>query len=472
MLLTVLEIFLCCGTIFGWPNLLKILKEEEFYMTKAGNISVAVTGVPEEPKVDEKSPQQIQDEAFTAIFTLATTLFAVAAFCAGILMDSVGSLKTRLVGLILFIAGAILVTIAKPGETDNFLKYGWTSICCAGIFLLVTQFQVANFYEAARGRVLCVFNGAMDSSSCSALLFLTIYNALGYSMTWTIYASLSALIIYRTFFLLPADAIPYPLPSDYKTIPAYKSLGSSKPEEAGKSVELLDEEKNNNYEDKEENRVEEKEVPAFFSTSVAFSPLFISTALFFIIQVTRVYFYLGGIQGGTQELVKVDQNCTQAEAGDITGTMMTNFAIFQFGGVGYAFLNGMVIDKTLAATGDKNKALAAGVFLTTTLGISFTGLTLIANTTLQYASFFLSVLHRSFTFGINATVIGLSFPNEHFGKLYGTTQIFTIISAQATDMLFKYAAENSFVAANRILLYLEIISLFHFCILLYLIRKS
>jgi len=34
-------------------------------------------------------------------------------------MDSVGSLKTRLVGLILFIAGAILVTIAKPGETEK-----------------------------------------------------------------------------------------------------------------------------------------------------------------------------------------------------------------------------------------------------------------------------------------------------------------------------------------------------------------
>jgi len=119
MLLTVLEIFLCCGTIFGWPNLLKILKEEEFYMTKAGNISVAVTGTPEEPKKDEKSPQEIQDDAFNAIFTLATTLFAVAAFAAGILMDSVGSLKTRLVGLVLFIAGAILVTIATAGETDK-----------------------------------------------------------------------------------------------------------------------------------------------------------------------------------------------------------------------------------------------------------------------------------------------------------------------------------------------------------------
>jgi hypothetical protein len=133
MLLTVLEIFLCCGTIFGWPNLLKILKEEEFYIAKSGNISIAVTGAPEEPKEDEKSPQQIQDEAFTAIFTLgriqydtskvidfsATTLFAVAAFAAGILMDSVGSLKTRLVGLVLFIAGTTLVTIATPGETDK-----------------------------------------------------------------------------------------------------------------------------------------------------------------------------------------------------------------------------------------------------------------------------------------------------------------------------------------------------------------
>ena len=75
MLLTVLEIFLCCGTIFGWPNLLKILKEEEFYIIKSGNISVAVTAGPEEPKEDEKSPQQIQDEAFTAIFTLGRTVY-------------------------------------------------------------------------------------------------------------------------------------------------------------------------------------------------------------------------------------------------------------------------------------------------------------------------------------------------------------------------------------------------------------
>jgi hypothetical protein len=138
-----------------------------------------------------------------------------------------------------------------------------------------------------------------------------------------------------------------PLPSDYKVIPAYKSLGSSDPKESDKNDDLLDEEKNNNSdENKDENAVEEKEIPAFFSTSVAFSPLFISTTLFFIIQVTRVYFYLGGIQGGTQELVQADKNCTEAEAGEISSTMMTNFAIFQFGGVGYAFLNGMVIDKS------------------------------------------------------------------------------------------------------------------------------
>lgn len=70
-LLTVLEIFLCCGTIFGWPNLLKILKKEGFYWTETGNISLAITEAPEEPaKEDEKSAQEIQDAAFTAIFTL------------------------------------------------------------------------------------------------------------------------------------------------------------------------------------------------------------------------------------------------------------------------------------------------------------------------------------------------------------------------------------------------------------------
>lgn len=141
-----------------------------------------------------------------------------------------------------------------------------------------------------------------------------------------------------------------PLPADYKTVPAYKSL-SSKPEsgtdENKNNVELLDdEEKNPHSEEKKEAEENEKEVPAFFSSEVALSPLFISTMLFFIIQVTRVYFYLGGIAPGTQELVQLDQNCTQKEAESITGTMMTNFAIFQFGGVGYAFLNGMVVDSS------------------------------------------------------------------------------------------------------------------------------
>ncbi|CAG5104323.1 Oidioi.mRNA.OKI2018_I69.chr1.g1197.t1.cds [Oikopleura dioica] len=439
-LLTVLEIFLCCGTIFGWPNLIKIYKEEGFYWTdsstETGNISVAITEAPEEQaKEDEKSAQEIQDAAFTAIFTLAMTFFAVAAFLAGFLMDSFGSMKTRLVGLVLFLAGS-------PLRAD-----------------------------------------------------------------------------YKT---VPA----------YKSLCSTPESGT---DENKNNVELDGVEKNPHSEEKKNGAEEnEKEVPAFFSSEVALSPLFISTMLFFIIQVTRVwgakrdrgngttapsrapfcpvsgpgrdgapayfapfcpvtrgqngtghryslprfapqtrvYFYLGAIAPGTQELVQLDQNCTQEEAGSITGTMMTNFAIFQFGGAGYAFLTGMVVDSTLAKTGDKNKALATGVFLTTIFGISFTALTLIANTTLQYASFFLSVLHKSFTYGINATVIGLSFPNEHFGKLYGTTQIFTIISAQATDWLFSYANANSFVKANRILLYLEIFSLFHFCLFLYLIRKN
>ena len=137
------------------------------------------------------------------------------------------------------------------------------------------------------------------------------------------------------------------MPDDYKTVPAYKSLGSSKSQESDEeknNAELLSDEKNPASAEKNEDGEQEKEVAAFFSSEVAFSPLFISTTLFFIIQVTRVYFYLGGIQPGTQELVQVDNNCTQSEAEEITSTMMTNFAIFQFGGIGYAFLNGMVVD--------------------------------------------------------------------------------------------------------------------------------
>jgi hypothetical protein len=68
-------------------------------------------------------------------------------------------------------------------------------------------------------------------------------------------------------------------------------------------------------------------------------------------------------------------------------------------------------------------ALAASVLLVTILGSLFSLLAIVPSTSLQYATFTMSVIHRAFTFGVNASVIGMCFPMEYFGKLYGISQV-------------------------------------------------
>ena len=79
-------------------------------------------------------------------------------------------------------------------------------------------------------------------------------------------------------------------------------------------------------------------------------------------------------------------------------------------------------------TGNFYKGLAAGVACTSALGAAFSLLYVIPSKYAQYGTMILSVFHRSFTFGINATVIAMSFPMEHFGKLYG------IAGVSSTDL--------------------------------------
>ena len=91
----------------------------------------------------------------------------------------------------------------------SFLFVGVSCLAMAGILLLTTQFQVANLYTGGRGKVLNLFNGAMDSSSSSALIILAIYNAFGYKTTWLLYTLVTALVFVRTLTLLPKMQIPY-----------------------------------------------------------------------------------------------------------------------------------------------------------------------------------------------------------------------------------------------------------------------
>ena len=71
----------------------------------------------------------------------------------------------------------------------------------------------------------------------------------------------------------------------------------------------------------------------------------------------------------------------------------------------------------------KIKALTASTGVTLISGILFSVCAVIPSVGLQYLTFILSAIHRSFVFGNFASLIGMVFPMEYFGKLYGIGQV-------------------------------------------------
>ena len=55
---------------------------------------------------------------------------------------------------------------------------------------------------------------------------------------------------------------------------------------------------------------------------------------------------------------------------------------------------------------------------------------------LQYATFVIFVIHRSFTFSGAGAVMGMNFPGAHFGNLYGFMNIFSVWAGFGPDIFF------------------------------------
>ena len=77
----------------------------------------------------------------------------------------------------------------------------------------------------------------------------------------------------------------------------------------------------------------------------ALSPLYFSGMIFFIVNVFRVYFYLGTMLSSTAELIKIENpNITEADAFEEAKSMANKFGVVQSLGIVIAPINGLIID--------------------------------------------------------------------------------------------------------------------------------
>ncbi|XP_028272410.1 solute carrier family 43 member 3b isoform X2 [Parambassis ranga] len=402
------------GAVFGWASLVFVLKNEGYF----SSLCVNTTGVNETHALDCSG----QDEQLSLIFTIASFMNNFLTLPNGFLFDRFGTTVARLFGIFLYTMGTLMVAFSSS-VLPNTLFPALSFLAVGGILFLITNMQVGNLFGSHRSTIITLYNGAFDSSS-ALFLIIKLLHETGISLraSFLFLSACSVIHLLRTFFLLPRKFIPYPLPDRY----TYGiTCGKSESSEVATNGNAQVEEKPLN-----------KNVPVQSEKSFReclMSRLFFWHLLWLSVMQLRHYLFIGTLNPMLQRLT--------AGESSLVSQYTNAFAITQLCGVLCAPWNGLIMDR------HKGKPRAAGeteqdldlwasvlsLFLTALQCVLFSVCASTPYLPLQYLTFILQVLNRSFLYGGNAAFISVAFPSCHFGKLYGL-----VMALSAVFSLLQY----------------------------------
>uniref|UniRef100_A0A673YUE9 Solute carrier family 43 member 3 n=1 Tax=Salmo trutta TaxID=8032 RepID=A0A673YUE9_SALTR len=377
-----LECLCFAGVVFGWASLVFVLKTEGYF----SYLCVNTTGVNGTQLLDCSA----QDEQFSLIFTIAS-------FMNNFLLLPNGFLFDRFVCSFFLSALSVLLFPAL------------SCISVGGILFLVTNMQIGNLFGSARSTIITLYNGAFDSSSALFLIIKLLFEA-GISLraSFLFLAACGIIHLVRTFLLLPRTHIPYPLPEGYTYGINCGQTKTFSPEQTAAIA-----------------------MATFWECFL--SKFFLWHLVWLSVMQLRHYLFIGTLNPMLQRL-------TQGEP-SLVSTYTNAFAVTQLCGVLCAPWNGLIMDRHKGkprATGvsEKEADLRASVLSLTLTALQCVLFSICASTpflSLQYLTFVLQVLNRSFLYGGNAAFISIAFPPCHFGKLYGM-----IMALSAVVALLQY----------------------------------
>ncbi|KAK5864778.1 hypothetical protein PBY51_015991 [Eleginops maclovinus] len=405
------------GAVFGWASLVFLLKTEGYF----SSLCVNSTGVNATQVLDCSG----QDEQFSLVFTIASFLFSFLMLPNGVLFDRFGTTVARLFGISLYTSGTLMVAFSTAA-LSNLLFPALALMAAGGNMFLLTNLQVGILFGSHRSTVITLYNGSIGSASVLFLVIKLLHEAGIFLLPSFLFLSACSIIhLLRTFFLLPRDQIPYPLPNDY----TYGiTCGKSNP----LSLEQITAEV---YTQPTTEDVKDISVDQEKSLRECLrSRLFWWHLLWLSVMLLRHYLYIGTLNPMLQRLTAGDPSLV---------SWYTNaFAITQLCGVLCAPWNGLIFDRNKGkprAEGESEqeadlRASVLSIFLTVLQCVLFSVCACIPSLPLQYFTFVLEVINRSFLFGGNAAFINVAFPLCHFGKLYGL-----VLALSSVFSLLQYA---------------------------------
>ncbi|KAK7087540.1 equilibrative nucleobase transporter 1-like [Littorina saxatilis] len=196
---------------------------------------------------------------------------------------------------------------------------------------------------------------------------------------------------------------------------------------------------------------------------VALSRLFLTDLLWMSVQRLRSWIFVGIFNPWITRLACGDKA--------LVSHYTSVYAGLQFFGILTAPLSGRLMDRKIKG-GEKYgnpryerlHASIASFVLNSTVSVVLTVGTLIPVLELQYVTFVLHCLHRSFLYGPNSAFVANAFPSEHFGKLFGITLTVSALFSTIQYPLFlimQGPLNGDPMAINIFLLVLMVISYVH-----------
>ncbi|RVE67283.1 hypothetical protein OJAV_G00101490 [Oryzias javanicus] len=405
------------GAVFGWASLVFVLKEEGYF----NSMCVNVTSVNGTQSLDCSA----QDEQFSLVFTIASFLNNFLTLPNGFLFDRFGTTVARLFGIFLYTMGTLMVSFSTAA-LGYLLFPALSLLAVGGILFLVTNMQVGNLFGSRRSTIITLYNGAFDSSS-ALFLIIKLLHEVGISLrgSFLFLSACSVIHVLRTVFLLPKDFIPYPLPDHYTY-----GMNCGKSETAGTEVAT-----NSPHKTPEETPLT-KDAPVKQERSFReclMSRFFVWHLLWLSVMQLRHYLFIGTLNPMLQRLT--------AGESSLVSQYTNAFAVTQLCGVLCAPWNGLIMDRHKGrprAAGETEqeadlRASVLSLFLTALQCVLFSVCASSPSLPLQYLTFVLQVLNRSFLYGGNAAFLSVAFPSCHFGKLYGL-----VMALSAVFSLMQY----------------------------------
>ncbi|XP_071401123.1 solute carrier family 43 member 3b isoform X2 [Centroberyx affinis] len=395
------------GAVFGWASLVFVLKTEGYFSSLCVN-ATELNGT----LITDCSGQ---DEQFSLVFTIASFMNNFLTLPNGFLYDRFGTTVARLFGIFLYTTGTLFVAFSNAA-LSILLFPALSFLAVGGILFLITNMQVGNLFGLRRSTIITLYNGAFDSSSALFLVIKLLFEA-GVSLraSFLFLSACGVIHLFRTFFLLPKTTIPYPLPDGYTYgMSCGKSKSFSPGQEAANGSAQKDDTTEETPLDKESPPKQEKSFRECF-----LSWFFLWHLLWLSVMQLRHYLFIGTLNPMLQRL-------TQGEP-SLVSQYTNAFAITQLCGVLCAPWNGLIMDRHKGkprAPGETEReadlrASVLSLFLTALQCVLFSICASTPSLPLQYLTFILQVLNRSFLYGGNAAFISVAFPSCHFGKLYG-----------------------------------------------------